>query len=89
MYIYAMNMTTAYRTTCIPKDNRLDTIIPNEYVGREIEVVIYPLYDEPKYNAETLAAMQEVRDIRAGKIKTKRYNTVEEMEADLDAEENE
>ena len=88
MYIYAMNMTTAYRTTCIPKDNRLDAIIPNEYIGREIEVVIYPLYDEPKYNAETLAAMQEVRDIRAGKIKTKSYATVAEMNADLDAEED-
>jgi len=54
-----MNMTTAYRTACIPKDNRLDTIIPSTS----------PIYDEPKYNSETLAAMQEVRDIRAGKMK--------------------
>jgi hypothetical protein len=80
--------TQAYRTTCIPKDNRLDTIIPSEYIGREIEVVIYPVFGEPKYNAETLAAIQEARDIRAGKIKTKSYDTVEEMEADLDAEES-
>jgi hypothetical protein len=43
----------------------------------------------PKYNTETLMAIQEARDIRAGKIKTKRYDTAEEMEADLDAENNE
>ncbi|MDR3000864.1 MAG: hypothetical protein LBU89_06325 [Fibromonadaceae bacterium] len=78
----------AYRTTCIPKDNRLDTFIPNEYIGREIEVVIFPVFKQPEYNAETLAAMQEVRDIRAGKIKTKSYATVEEMNAALDAEED-
>jgi hypothetical protein len=81
--------TQAYRTTCIPKDNRLDAFIPSEYVGREIEIVIYPVFEEPKYNAETLEAIQEARDIRAGKIKTKCYNTVEEMEADLDAIEDE
>ncbi len=45
-------------------------------------------FDEPEYNEETLAAMQEVRDIRAGKIKTKSYATVAEMNADLDAEED-
>jgi hypothetical protein len=80
-------MTQAFRTTCIPKDNRID--IPSEYVGRELEIIIMPLVeeDQPKYNAETLAAMQEVRDIRAGKIKTKSYATVAEMNADLDAEE--
>ncbi|GBU25653.1 hypothetical protein R83H12_02308 [Fibrobacteria bacterium R8-3-H12] len=45
-------------------------------------------FDELEYNEETLAAMQEVRDIRAGKIKTKSYATVAEMNADLDAEED-
>ena len=81
--------TQAYRTTCIPKDNRLEAIIPSEYIGREIEVVIYPVFEEPKYNAETLAAIQEAEDIASGKIQAKSYNTVAEMEADLDAEEDE
>jgi DNA-damage-inducible protein J len=41
---------------------------------------------QPRYNAETEAAMQEARDIMAGKIKTKVYHSVEELNADLDAE---
>jgi hypothetical protein len=70
-------MTPAYRTTCIPnRDDRLDTLIPSD------------LNAQPRYNAETEAAMQEVRDIRAGKIKAKRYNTMEELYADIDAEED-
>lgn len=44
--------------------------------------------EEPQYNEETLAAMQETLDILDGKIKTKRYKTVEEMHADIDAEED-
>jgi len=44
---------------------------------------------EEEYNAETLAAMQEAEDIASGKIQTKSYKTVAEMEADLDAEEDE
>jgi len=82
-------LTQAYRTTCIPrKDDRLDTLIPSEYMGHKLEIIILPQYDEPEYNEETLAAMQEVRDIRAGKIKTKSYATVAEMNADLDAEDD-
>jgi hypothetical protein len=86
------NMIQAYRTTCIPnRDDRLDTLIPSEYMGKEVEIIILPQFDEPEYeyNEETLAAMQEAEDIIAGKIKTKTYETVEEMEADLDAEEDE
>jgi len=41
---------------------------------------------QPRYNAETEAAIQEARDIRAGKIKTKVYHSVAEMNADIDAE---
>ena len=41
---------------------------------------------QPRYNAETEAAMQEARDIRAGKIKTKVYHSVAEMNADIDAD---
>ena len=42
---------------------------------------------QPRYNAETEAAIQEARDIRAGKIKTKVYHSVAEMNADIDADE--
>jgi len=81
-------LTQAYRTTCVPKWNdRLDILIPNEYIGRKIEIIILPQADEPEYNEETLAAMQEALDIMDGKIKVKSYKTVEEMESDLDAEE--
>ncbi|MCL1874414.1 MAG: type II toxin-antitoxin system RelB/DinJ family antitoxin [Clostridiales bacterium] len=41
---------------------------------------------QPRYNAETEAAMQEARDIRAGKIKTRVYRSVAEMNADIDAD---
>ncbi len=37
---------------------------------------------EPEFNKETLDAMQEALDIRAGKIQAKRYDSVEEMFAD-------
>lgn len=40
---------------------------------------------QPRYNAETEAAMQEARDIMAGKIKSKAYNSVAAMNADIDA----
>ncbi len=39
---------------------------------------------QPRYNAETEKAMQETRDIIAGKIKTKTYSSVEEMFKDID-----
>jgi len=45
--------------------------------------------DIVEYNAETLAAIQEAEDIAMGKIQAKSYKTVAEMEADLDAEEDE
>ena len=78
--------TQAYRTTCIPKDSRLDTFIPPEYVGREIEIVIYPVYEEPQYNAETLAALQEAEDIASGKIQAKSYSSHKEFVAEIEAE---
>ena len=39
---------------------------------------------QPSYNAETEAAMQEAKDIIAGKIKAKVYHSVAEMNADID-----
>ena len=41
---------------------------------------------QPRYNAETEAAIQETRDIMAGKIQTKTYTSVAEMNADIDSE---
>ena len=40
----------------------------------------------PRYNEETEAAIQEARDIATGKIQTKTYGIVAEMNADIDAE---
>ena len=40
---------------------------------------------QPRYNAKTEAAMQEARDIMSGKIKSKIYTSVAEMNADIDA----
>ncbi|MDR0322031.1 MAG: type II toxin-antitoxin system RelB/DinJ family antitoxin [Treponema sp.] len=41
---------------------------------------------QPRYNAETEAAMQEARDITSGKKKSKGYSGVDELFAELDAE---
>jgi len=78
----------AFRTVCVPRTDRIDMSIPSEYIGREVEVIVFPLRKENEYNAETLAAMQETLDILDGKIKVKSYATVEEMNADIDAEED-
>jgi DNA-damage-inducible protein J len=43
----------------------------------------------PKYNDETLAAMQEARDIASGKIQTKSYNSIREMIDELDSDDEE
>ena len=43
-------MSQPYRTTCIPTENRIDTFIPPEYVGQEVEIVIYPIYAEHKHD---------------------------------------
>lgn len=40
----------------------------------------------PNYNAETLAAMQEARDIMNGKKEAKRYASLSELIKELDAE---
>lgn len=42
----------------------------------------------PQYNAETLAAIQEARDIIAGKVPAKSYNTVAELMEDLNSEDD-
>ena len=40
----------------------------------------------PRYNDETLAAMQEARDIMSGKKEAKRYASLSDLVAELDAE---
>ena len=41
---------------------------------------------QPRYNAETEAAMQEAREIMSGKKKVKSYSSADELFAELDAE---
>ena len=41
---------------------------------------------KPRFNAETLAAMQEARDIMSGKIQAKSYKTTDELIKALNAE---
>lgn len=45
-----------------------------------------PGIEEENFNAETLAALQEAEDIASGKIQAKRYNSFEELMAEIDAE---
>ena len=41
---------------------------------------------QPRFNAETEAAMQEARDISSGKISAKRYDSARALLEDLDNE---
>jgi DNA-damage-inducible protein J len=41
---------------------------------------------QPKYNAETEAALQEARDIASGKISAKSYSSATELFEELDRE---
>ncbi len=41
---------------------------------------------QPRYNAETLAAMQEAREIAAGRIPTKQYSSAKELLDELETE---
>jgi DNA-damage-inducible protein J len=41
---------------------------------------------QPRYNAETEAAMREARDIMSGKTPAKSYSSAAELSAELDAE---
>jgi len=43
----------------------------------------------PKYNTETLAAMQEAREIANGTLQAKSYSSIEEMIEELDSAETE
>lgn len=45
------------------------------------------LVKQPRYNAETEAAMKEARDILSGKVQTKAYHSSKELFAALDTEE--
>ncbi len=41
---------------------------------------------QPRYNRETLMAMQEARDIMTGKVEAKRYSSFTDLLAGIDAE---
>jgi hypothetical protein len=51
-------LSKTFRTTCIPQMNRLDTPIPSEYVGREIEIIIIPLESNKKAGLRCNPQMQ-------------------------------
>ena len=40
---------------------------------------------QPRYNRETLMAMQEAKDIMAGKVEAKRYSSLSDLLEDMDA----
>lgn len=42
---------------------------------------------QPRYNRETLLAMQEAREIMDGKIEAKRYTSLSELMDEMEAEE--
>ncbi len=54
----------------------LKQIVMNEGIPFEIR--------KPKYNSETIAAMEEARLISEGKIEAKRYNSFKEAMIDID-----
>ena len=41
---------------------------------------------KPRYNHETIMAIQEAKDIMAGKVDAKRYSSLSDLIADIDAE---
>ena len=41
---------------------------------------------QPRYNEETLRAMEEARDIMSGKVKAKHYTSLYELIDEMDAE---
>ncbi len=43
---------------------------------------------QPRYNRETLLAMQEARDIMAGKVNARRYASLSALLKDIDTEES-
>ena len=43
---------------------------------------------QPRYNAETEAAIQEARDIMSGKVETKTYSSLADFYADLESDVN-
>jgi hypothetical protein len=55
---------------------------PSEEIWITVERVVP---DQPRYNAETLAAFQEAEDILSGKIPAKRYYSAKELSEALDA----
>ena len=59
----------------------------NAFFEKSLTTGTIPFDTQPTYSRETLAAAKEALDIEAGRIPAKRYQTVEELFADNDAEE--
>jgi hypothetical protein len=87
---------TIQQTVTIPADRRLhlDLPLPGTFspddsprllTQSEFDVGLpCPMDHTP--NAETIAAMQEARDILSGKIQAKRYSSLAEFNAEIAAE---
>ncbi len=57
----------------------------NVFLHKSIQVGGIPFdVRQPRYNAQTEAAMNEARDIMNGKVQAKGYSSVAEMVADLE-----
>ena len=74
------------RETALKRNKReIRNIVPFRPV-KNIEVKTNPFYKELRYenlNEESRLAIQEARDIAAGKIESKGYNSVDELMKDL------
>ena len=55
---------------------------PSEEIWITVERAVQ---DQPRYNAETLAAFEEAKDILSGKIPAKRYHSAKEFADECDA----
>jgi hypothetical protein len=76
---------TLQQTVTIPADRRLHIDDPRPLTQAEFDAGLpCPMDHTP--NAETIAAMQEARDILSGKIQTKRYSSLAEFNAEITTE---
>ena len=57
----------------------------NVRIEPEVERTAFEMR-QPRYNAETEAAMREAKQIAAGTVPAKTYDTVQELFEDLDSE---
>ncbi|MCL2102054.1 MAG: hypothetical protein FWH22_10125 [Fibromonadales bacterium] len=77
-------MTQAYRTTCIPTTDRLDAIIPSEYIGQKLEIIILPAFEEATQEDDCLTdaniADEITQEMLNSKTNIRSLATQKEME---------